>query len=300
MEIRFKLNQAEQDLGQLNVSLEKMMHDMSKADADIATLETQLNENVGNMSDEKKLLKKDMKELCNINERLRNKVKDVTKAYEKVKTEKELEKNDLFEELQKAKKAIRGLEEDILNRQRKNSKLEEEVELLQEKTEGYSALSQKLHNVEKENDELQRRVEEYVEAEGTHNKMVLPELERLRSDIKVLTNEKNNLRSKQEKQDYKNSEFVSVKQKLLEKTAANKKLQEELDKLEGKNTLLKEDIKKLQSHLDSLNVEIESSYNNIHKLKNELLGLEETKKQLESLLKDLQHAESDAKQKLSM
>lgn len=300
MEIRFKLNQAEQDLGQLNVSLEKMMHDMSKADADIATLETQLNENVGNMSDEKKLLKKDMKELCNINERLRNKVKDVTKAYEKVKTEKELEKNDLFEELQKAKKAIRGLEEDILNRQRKNSKLEEEVELLQEKTEGYSALSQKLHNVEKENDELQRRVEEYVEAEGTHNKMVLPELERLRSDIKVLTNEKNNLRSKQEKQDYKNSEFVSVKQKLLEKTAANKKLQEELDKLEGKNTLLKEDIKKLQSHLDSLNVEIESSYNNIHKLKNELLGLEETKKQLESLLKDLQHAESDAKQKLSI
>ncbi|XP_057317112.1 myomegalin-like isoform X2 [Hydractinia symbiolongicarpus] len=279
MEIRFKLNQAEQDLGQLNVNLEKMMHDMSKADADIATLETQLNENVGNMSDEKKLLKKDMKELCNINERLRNKVKDVTKAYEKVKTERELEKNDLFEELQKAKKTIRGLEEDILNRQRKNSKLEEEVELLQEKTEGYSALSQKLHNVEKENDELQRRIEEYVEAEETHNKMVLPELERLRSDIKVLTNEKNNLRSKQEKQ--------------LEKYAANKKVQEE-------NTLLKEEITKLQTHLDSLNVEMKSSCNNVHKLKNELLDLKESKKQLESLLKDLQHAESDAKQKLSI
>lgn len=122
-DLRAKLKEAEVNLKALNENLQRM-HDMdtvamttTQSYAD--SMETKQQQK---QQEEKRQLKKDAKELCNINDRLRNKLKELTKSYDQLKAETTTKKGEssqqLHDQLQKARNTIRELEEDMKSRQR--------------------------------------------------------------------------------------------------------------------------------------------------------------------------------------
>ena len=116
--LREKLKETERNLKALNENLQRMRNQDTVTVEALETRQQQKQQKNSTLEEEKKQLKKDAKELCNINDRLRNKLKELTKSYGQLKTGRKEEKSELFEQLQKARQSIRQLEDDIKSRQR--------------------------------------------------------------------------------------------------------------------------------------------------------------------------------------
>lgn len=124
-DLHTKLKEAECSLKTLNEDLQRM-HDLDTVALATAmspdTMETKLQKPKSSVTEleEKRQLKKDAKELCNINDRLRNKLKELTKSYDQLKAEskKGETSQQLHDQLQKARNTICQLEEDMKSRQR--------------------------------------------------------------------------------------------------------------------------------------------------------------------------------------
>ena len=122
-DLRAKLKEAEVNLKALNENLQRMQDmdivAMTTTQSYADSMETKQQQK---QQEEKRQLKKDAKELCNINDRLRNKLKELTKSYDQLKAETTTKKGEssqqLHDQLQKARNTIRELEEDMKSRQR--------------------------------------------------------------------------------------------------------------------------------------------------------------------------------------
>jgi len=210
-----KLEQTESDLKQLNDSLQRMR------EVDNVTLETRKS----NVIEEKKQLKRDAKELCNINDRLRSKLKDLTQSYDTLKHEKHTERSQLYDELQKARNSLRELEEDLQKRQRN---FEKEKASLEHQVEEQSSLCEEVQckynaSVE-ENNLLQAKVGELVKVNELQQTMTAPELQQLRDEVLSLTKENNQLKIEKLEQDSDRKEVKSLTTSLDETKQRNKVL----------------------------------------------------------------------------
>ena len=208
-----KLEQAEEDLKQLNDSLQRMR------EIDIVSLETKQS----NVIEEKKQLKRDAKELCNINDRLRSKLKDITKSYDSLKHEKDTEQSQLYDELQKARSSLRELEEDLRKRQHK---FEEEKTCLEQQVEEQSSLCDEVQSkykasMEKKN-QLQVKIGELVKVNELQQTMTAPELQQLRDEVLSLTKENSQLKIERLEQVSDRKEIKSLTKTLDETKQRNK------------------------------------------------------------------------------
>lgn len=281
--MKSKLQQAEDDLKGLGENLKKMK------DFDLTSLESKLSATSSSAQEEKKQLKKDIKELININDRLRTKLKDLTAAYEKLKTDKESERNDLYEELQKAKQTTSELEDDVQKRTRSVCDLEEKVQQLSEQVNDNNELTRKYENAIEENARLQGKVQEFVKVTDLQKSITEPELHKLRDEVLKLTRENSILKIQKLEIDTDKEEKNELLTSLSNLKQRNQSLQDELrvqnannKHVHGELTHCKEMVSQLEKKLaGAANIEQQQ----LTKMQNELNDVKQSKSLLEKQLR---------------
>ena len=167
---------------------------------------------LSNALEEKKRLKQDAKELCNINDRLRSKLKDLTNNYETLKKDKEHEKSRLHEELQKALKTVETLREDIQKRQ-----ITFDLEKNQMENDATTKMKELQKTFDKEKERLQEKVDELIKVNELQHNLTSPELQQLRDENLALTSENNQLKIERLEQSPRNNDFKTVSLRLGKK-----------------------------------------------------------------------------------
>lgn len=285
--LKSKLTDAENDLKHLN---ETLMH---MREVDIASLESKQH----NVLEEKKQLKKDAKELCNINDRLRSKLKDVTKSYEILKSDKETEQTRLVEEIQKGRQTISELEENL--RKRQNTFDEEKgrlVENTREKDYLYDEVKSKYEATLDENATLQRKVEELINVNEFQQTLTAPELQQLRDEVLQLTKENNKLKIEKLQYDGVQKETNTLISALEESRHRSKALQDELLSHDSK-------VRLLQNKVNDQGVRLKVNDENVRhveRLENDLRDMKKLKELLERQLKELSNSVKDMKEQVSL
>lgn len=292
-----KLREAEDDLKKLGENLQKMK------DVDMIDLESKLSAASSNAQEEKKQLKRDVKELININDRLRNKLKDLTAAYEKLKTDKENEQNNFQEKLHKCKQTINQLEDDAQKRSIKACELEDQIQLLNDKANVNSELSEKYQSAQEENLRLQGKIEEFVKVTEIQKSLMAPELQKLRSEVLKLTKENSVLKIQKLEIESDKDEKEELLNNLSDLKQRNKSLQDELrvqntkfKHAQGELTRCKELINNLEKNLEEA-THIEQDQ--LRKMQDEVSNLKKEKSALEKQWRDARNAAGVMKEKLT-
>jgi len=234
--------------------------------------------------EEKKRLKQDAKELCNINDRLRSKLKDLTNNYEVLKKDKDHEKSKLHEELQKALKTVEALQDDIQKRQRSFELEKNEME-----NETATKMAEFRKSFEKEKKRLQEKVDELIKVNELQHNLTSPELQQLRDENLALTSENNQLKIERLEQSPRNNDFKTVSLRLGDCQQRNKKLQDELSAALTNQKRLQHEVEQWE--------ESAGKNTNVDK---ELEDLKRVKDLLEKQLREVKESENSMKEQVTL
>ena len=208
-ELSCKLEKKQTEVDISKDNLNKVTSDLESAQLNMKSLETQLSE--------KRKLKKDVKDLFEMNVRLRKKVK----AYALVITKKDTEKGKLKEELEKAEDTNKKLE-DLLNNSNEKTALEGELQHLRTKIKNFDSLDERYSSLQSNNINLQEKVDELLKINEFHEGSTLPELKKMSEMLDVFREENITLKSDLQKAN-------------IDKDRIMEKHLEELDELRNEN-----------------------------------------------------------------
>ncbi len=221
---------------------------------DIDAIEKQKNQ-LGKQLKDHNQLHKDRDELRALNERLRNKLGEVSKTYENLKDANDNEMVTLNEELKKAKSKICELDSDNEEANAIMVRLKDEIRKLQEESRNVERLTGELRNCQNINKVLQRQLNDVAKASELRQTTLDPELE-------------------------------LIKHRMREFQRLNSDLEEKLQDCNRQEKLLRSELakEKSKSSEDRDGFEIE-----MQKLANELILADENRRSLETQVKDLSY-----------
>eukprot|EP00794_Sanderia_malayensis_P015801 gene15801-17394_t len=241
-------------LEEKNAELQKSIENGDKLTRKIAMVEEE-KEQLEKQNRDFNLLQQDRNELRVLNERLRNKLGEVSKTYENLKGTNDGELLALADELKKANARIAELEADNEEAKSIAVRLRDEIRNLQQASRGVQRLTDELRNSENVNRVLQRQLNEVAKAAELRKNSVDPEIE-------------------------------LVKKRMHELQTTNADLQEKLREYERQFNGLRNELSKERSVslVERNGLEVE-----LRRLVDELASAEEMKKQLEQNVKELSY-----------
>ena len=284
--LKGKVEETEDDLKNLRQNLQQLKN------IDMASLESKLSTTSTNAQEEKRQLKKDMKELVNINDRLRVKLKDMTAAHESLQVEKRDVELCLEEEKKTSASHLKDLEIEL-------KRVEEEVIDLNEKLMNNKELSSKYSQ---ENVELHSKVDELIKITEAQKTLTGPELKNLREEVLALTKENSALKIEKLEFETDKEENKELLSNLAELRQRNKNLQDELHTQNMTNSQLQNELIQKRSEISELEMKLRTPQQDNKQLDNLHSNLEELRRakfSLEKQLKDLLKSTNKIKDKLA-
>lgn len=239
-----------------NDTLSKITSDLKNAELNITSLESQLNTSLESGTCQKRTLKKDVKELFEMNVRLRKKVK----AYDLVIEKKDTENGKLKEQLEKASDTTKKLEILLSNTNDKTA-LEGELQYLRDR----------IKELENDNSALNGKINEIKRISDTHEEASVSEIKKMKELVDVFTDENVNLKTELHKMKQEKSNVIGRHvNDLDEKNEEIFKLQTSLDNQKTEVEEKTHENKMLEYGLNKKTKESEDKANEIITLKNTL------------------------------
>ncbi len=237
-----------------NKELKKLIENTQNLKQDIARIETE-RDSLEKRNKDLNSIQQDRNELRALNERLRNKLGEVSKTYEDLKGTNDGEIVALNDELKKSNARIEDLKADNEEANAITMRLRDEIRSLQEASRNVQRLTDELRNSENINKVLQRQLNDVAKASELRKNTLDPEIE-------------------------------LIKQRMHEFQITNGDLQEKLREYERQVGMLKNELSKERSvSLVARNgFEVE-----IRRLADELAVVEEAKNNLETHVKELSY-----------
>ena len=273
-----------------NSDLNKLKENFEKSQTLIIELKNQLTADQANSLDEKEHLKNDVRELCNINKRLRKKIKDVSQKHQQLMHE----NHALLEVQSKSEQQTQIINEKIATELSLNKRLENELDIMKN---NFHICSEQLHSYENLNRRMQQQLEDQKKAYEIQLKVLATELSQLQSNMKIM-DESAQLKGPT----VLSFEFIinELKAKI---SASNREIDCLSKELEKKSSLLSNNsleklnatITTLNSHINSLKAELSKASVEHH----EFLHLQEEVKTLKESKLDLEQHKVEAQKAIN-
>ncbi len=205
-------------------------------------------ENINKVKEKRDIINSEAKQLLLMKENIQNQLEESKKALEEAKKAAEI--------CEKAKKD-HLIHLELLEKQVKGEKLNEELENLKERQQGFNELNTKYHAIleekNKEKEKIESSQKNLTSFEITNKKaeLIHSEIERIQRELAVIANAEERLETLKSKYGKTSKEFYQLNDELAQEERI-KKNTEILDSLENKQEALKQEILVLETDLKNM------------------------------------------------